>query len=430
MPILLCAPEGAAAADLVRTLARELDVVHLADAAEALAACREFLPVAAVLPMPWPARGCAAAPAPTLEFLRAHGRRLTAIVYGDRLPIEAEYRARAAGAVAVLDASRPDFATTLRRLLADVVHTYRMRLEEEQALASLFAAHGLVGASAEMQEVFRRALKASHFRGLPVLLTGGPGTPRGRVASAIHHFDPLRHRRPFFALDCRQLTQALHDAGRDSPDRSLRGQLRAGWQNLLRAADGGTLFLDQVDQLRPELQDALAEGAQARSPAAADEGIRVIGGTERSPDELQSLESFRRDLAEWLGLFRIALPGLKGHSDDIAAQARRVLRLFQAGREHVVLDLAPEALDVLQRLPWEENTRQLERTVRDALIGGPRGPLLRRDELPAWVAETARRLPPPPDAEDAAPRRWPAPLLEQRLEEFERRLLRVLGSRL
>ncbi len=421
IPILLCAPDEVFAADLVRTLARDLDVVPLGDVASVADSCRHSLPVAVVLPMSWPSGD-----SPTLEFLRAFGRRTAAVVYGGRLPAAVVYQALAAGAARVLAADAPGFAEDLRRLLAEVVHDKRLRMEDQQALARLFAEFGLAGASADMQEVFRRALKGSHFRDLPVLISGPPGSPRGRLAAAIHSFDPKRGRRPFFSLDCADLARVLADAA--EPDRAAGGKALAGWCDLFRAADGGTLFLDRVDQLDAELQAALLEWSRSGRPAAAaDEAardVRVIAGTEGSLEDAVAEGGFPAQLAEWLQLFRVALPPLSGHPEDIAAQARRALRAYQAGRERVALDFEPATLAALRRLPWEGNTRQLERAVRDALKGKGPGTLLRLDALPDEVRRAARELPPESET-GAAP---DDPYLEQTLEEYERRLLRSLGS--
>jgi two-component system response regulator HupR/HoxA len=313
-----------------------------------------------------------------------------------------------------------------------VVHDYRQRLEEQQALALLFSEYGLVGPSTDMQEVFRRALKASHFRDLPAVIVGGSGTPRGRLAVAIHNFDPQRNRRPFFSLDCTDLAKVLVDSAKREPDRASRTAL-SGWCGLFRAADGGTLFLDRVSELAPELQTALLGWSRSGRPApdAADvvRGVRILAGDERPLDEAAAAGRLLPALATWLGLFRIELPALRGHPEDVAAQARRALRTYQTGRERVVLDFHPEALALLQRLLWAGNTRQLERTVRDALAHKERGTLLRLAELPAWVHEAPRDLPPARDGSDDAPARAEVPYQEWKLEEFERRLLRSVAGR-
>ena len=165
-----------------------------------------------------------------------------------------------------------------------------------------------------MRDVFRRALKANRFQNLPVLIEGEKGTPKHRLAAAILYLDPARIRRPFFALSCEGLGRVLGN---------LPGQETASaeqWQQLLRAAHGGTLFLDDIGVLDRELQPILL--AAARRPAE----LRVITATEQPFDDLVRQGVLAEELAEWLGVFRIPLPSLRGRPEDIAAQARHALR--------------------------------------------------------------------------------------------------------
>jgi DNA-binding NtrC family response regulator len=394
------------------------------------------LPLAVVLPLSPPAEGERAEAGSVWAFLRAFGRRTSVFLYGSRQPAEACREALQAGAQWVLNADAPGFVAELRERLVQLGRDVLLRLEEQRARAALFAERGLVGASAAWQEVFRRAILASQFRELPVLIVGGRGTPRFRLAAAIHDFDPRRSGRPFFALDCAGLGEVLAgDGGR----REGPVDVVERWQALLAAADGGTVFLDRVPELDAPLQGPLLSAVQAglARPDGGEEPrtpVRFIAAAPRLLDEAAGAGRLDAELGHWLGLFRIEVPALCGRHNDIAAQARHALRMLQAGRERAVTDFDPAALEALQGLPWEGNTRQLERTIREALAAKERGTLLRLEDLPGWVREASRervRRAAGPQGPESEERQGPAETspLDQGLEEYDRQLLDALLRR-
>jgi DNA-binding NtrC family response regulator len=420
-PILFGAPPGVRAGAVAELLARDYEVLRTADLAAAFQECRQRLPAAVVLPF-----DAGTGEEEVLRFLRAYGRRTPVFLYVEEgtPPEEAAQRALTAGAREVLDATAPDFGAELRRRLARLLGDQRLRHAEEHARAKLLARHNVVGASPAMHDVFRRAITANQFDNLPVLIEGEPGTPRRRVASAVLYLDPTRVRMPFFALGCAELGGVLD---------KLRGLGRADartvaeqWRGLLRAASGGTIFLDAIGALKPDLQRTLVEVMCRRPPA-----LRVIATTERPAEELVATGRLDAELAAWFGLFRIPLPPLRGRPEDIAAQARHVLD--SAGAESAT-DFGPGVIEALQRLPWEGNTAQLEGVLLRALTDTKRGTVLRLDDLPAWVHPAGPHAPPPrpvPHPGDAAGAEGlvtgvPLGLIA---DEFERRALRTLLSR-
>jgi DNA-binding NtrC family response regulator len=419
MPILFGGPSGVRAGAVAERLARDYEVLRTADLASALRECRRRRPVAAVLPFP---RG--AAEGEVLSFLLEQGRQTAVFLYTEAgpAPAGAAYRVLAAGARGLLDAAAPDFGDDLGRRLTRLVRDLRVRHDEDQARARLFAAHDLVGASPAMRDVFRRAIKANQFTDLPVLIEGEKGTPVRRLVSAILYLDPTRVRMPFFALNGNDLGRMLENL------RDLGGAkaptVPEQWQELLRAARGGTIFLDRVGWLDAELQRGLLEVVRRR-PAE----VRVIVATERPADELVDTGALDPELWSWLSLFRIPLPPLRGRPEDVAAQALHVLDTHAGDGTARVTAFGPGALERLGRLPWEGNTTQLETVLRQALTAKGRGSTLDLDDLPAWVREVSPEGPPPEPVPH--PGDWVDEecALDLAADDYERRLLRALMSR-
>jgi DNA-binding NtrC family response regulator len=290
---------------------------------------------------------------------------------------------------------------------------------EDHSLAMLFARHDLAGSSPAMRDVFRRALKATQFTHLPVLIEGERGTPKRRLVSAILHLDPTRVRTPFFALDGRDIGRILGAPGGGKPP-----ALPEPWQRLLRAGRGGTVFLDNVAALGRDWQRALAEAICLRPS-----DLRLIAATERPVEDLIDEGILDEKLASWLTLFRIQLPPLRGRPEDVEAQARHALRAAAADGASAVTHFAPGVLDLLRRLPWEGNTAELEAVLR-AAGANARGPALGLDDLPVWVRQW------PADASLPEPLPHTGDFADDDLEmnatavEFERRVLRALLSHL
>ncbi len=404
LPIVVAAPPGARGGAVADLLARDQDVLRAADVASALRECRRSRAVAAVLPFPGGAED------EVLRFLGERGRRTAVFLYTEpgQAAAGAE-RVLSAGARGVTDAAAPDFADDLCRRLTGLVRRRRLRDEEDRALAALFARFELAGRSPAMRDVFRRALKASRFADLPVLVEGARGTPKRRLVSAILHLDPARAPTPFIALDGRDAGRILGSAAGDP------------WQALLRAGRGGTVFLDRVEALLPEWQRALA-AVICRRPA----GPRVIAATERPADELVADGVLDAELCMALSLFRVPLPSLGGRPEDVAAQALRLLRAAATEEAPPATGFEPGLLDRLGRLPWPGNTAELEGVLRPALAGARGRPLCLEDQ-PApvrdWPADAPlpEPVPHPGGGDDDTPADVAA--------EFERRLLRSLLSR-
>src|SRR5581483_8743505 len=103
--------------------------------------------------------------------------------------------------------------------------------------------------SAAMRDVFRRAIKASHFSDLPVMILGETGTGKQRLAESIHALDPRRRDRPFITVNCSALSKTLAESELFGHSKGAFSGASGERKGLFRAADGGTLMLDEIDEL-------------------------------------------------------------------------------------------------------------------------------------------------------------------------------------
>jgi anti-anti-sigma factor len=446
-PVVLYDPQAERAGRLVEALQQGLSVVHLADLGVLADYCRKHTTAAAVLPLSEAAGG--GLDPGIADFLRLHGRQFAIVVYADtqHTPLATYCQALAAGARQVVNEAQPDFPVELRRTLTRLVRDHTARVREEAHLTDVFARQGLIGRSPALRDVFARVLKAAYFSDLPVLILGETGTGKQLVAEAIHRLDPRRRDRPFLTLNCSAISKGLAESalfGHTKGAFSGAAQERLG---LFRAAEGGTLLLDEIGELDLEMQPKLLRVLQERRllPVGADlehaVDVRIIAATNRPLGTMVAEKKFRQDLFQRLNVFQIRIPPLRERPEDIEPQARHFLAAYQPGPQPGVTDFGPHVRQILRHLPWEGNTRQLENVIREALAHKDHGNLLQVEDLPRWTLEALVETAPAATAELPAtpfPSATEDPLqalaqtayergstLHQALAEYERQLLQV-----
>jgi Nif-specific regulatory protein len=229
-----------------------------------------------------------------------------------------------------------------------------------------------------------------------VLLRGESGTGKEVVARALHDAGP-RASRPFVAVSCAALPEALLESELFGHERGAftgAAQARPGRFEL---ADGGTLFLDEVGELPVAaqvkllrvLQERQFERVGGRKTLTVD--VRLVAATNRDLEAAVQEGTFRLDLYHRLQVVELTLPPLRERRDDILPLARHLLAELEAehGRR---LSLAPSAEALLQAQPWPGNVRQLRNALERAVVS------LSCDRAEAsdlaWLAAEARQATP------------------------------------
>jgi DNA-binding NtrC family response regulator len=229
--------------------------------------------------------------------------------------------------------------------------------------------------------------------GFTVLVLGETGTGKELVAQAIHR-QSQRRDRPFIALDCGAIPEALleselfgHEKGAfTGADRKKQGQFHL--------AEGGTIFLDEVGNLPLGLQAKLLRVLESRQVQAVGAArstaidIRFVAATN---DDLQARASdgrFRPDLYFRLAQYTIALPPLRERKGDIPHLAQRFLEEVAVELRKPVQALAPDALALLDRQDWAGNVRELRNAIRQAVLE-TEGTVLPRAVMARFVGRAA-----------------------------------------
>jgi two-component system, NtrC family, response regulator len=222
----------------------------------------------------------------------------------------------------------------------------------------------VVGQSPRMRTVFDfvRLIADSESN---VLIVGETGTGKETVASLIHHAS-RRRRKPFVAVSCAILTETLIES-------ELFGHERGAFTGAIRdhagrfeTAEGGTIFLDDIDDVPRAIQVKLLRVLQNRTiervggTRAIPIDVRVITGSKRSLQQMAGEGLFREDLFYRLNVVPIWLPPLRERREDIPALTDHFLRRFFAGRGGEIPALSPVVRQAFDRYGWPGNVRELE----------------------------------------------------------------------
>jgi DNA-binding NtrC family response regulator len=230
---------------------------------------------------------------------------------------------------------------------------------------------GIVGTSAKIQDVLRMVSRLKDIR-TPVLVTGESGTGKELVARAIHFRGPLAPM-PFIAVDCGALVPTLMESELFGHEKgAFTGALKSK-AGLFQAANGGTIFLDEIGELPLELQAKLLRVLQEKEvrPVGSNQkvavDVRVIAATNRELEEAYRAGTFRKDLYFRLNVVTVHLPSLRERRSDIPQLVHSFLDRY-APRENIQVSAA--AMKSFLQYEWPGNVRELENCIARALALG------------------------------------------------------------
>ena len=260
----------------------------------------------------------------------------------------------------------------------------------QEVMEDRYGVHKIVGRSRAIRDVLLMVERAAPSRST-VLITGESGTGKELVARAIHYTSP-RKDKPFVSVHCMALNPGVLESelfGHEKGSFTGAGAMRRG---RFEQTDSGTMFLDEIAELTPDLQVKLLRVLQERRFERVGGGeeievdIRVVAATNKDLATLVEKGTFRDDLYYRLNVVQVPLPPLRERREDIPLLVAHFVEKVCTDNSMRPKPFSTKALNYLTGYEWPGNMRQLENVVESCLVLVP-GNVIDVDNLPAEIRD-------------------------------------------
>jgi DNA-binding NtrC family response regulator len=363
-----------------------------------------------------------------LSLLKVMGREHSATVvimltgYGT---IESAVEALRLGASDYL--TKPVVDAELRLSVERAIRQQALVAENHRLKSTLDGRLGMdsiVGSDARMRRIYELIGAVAPSR-TTVLMTGESGTGKSLIARAIHQHSSRRDA-TFVELSCGSIPETLLESELFGHVKGAFTGAHADKVGRFKAADGGTIFLDEINSASPGMQLKLLRVLQERrfepvgSTQTIEVDVRVILASNQSLEDLVAEGRFRQDLYYRINVVTIELPPLRDRVGDIPLLAERFLATHAAELGKQITGISREAMDALCRYDYPGNVRELQNIMERAAVLARR-PTIDVGELPSMLVDedVSRRRRPGSNETDA----WTPMALTDALREPERRII-------
>ncbi len=277
-----------------------------------------------------------------------------------------------------------EFLLTIRRALnysdlLDEVQNLRTKLSDTPVS---LASSELIGSSAKMQEIFKTVGRVAGTDAT-VLIQGESGTGKELIADAIQRHS-LRSEKPFIKVNCGGLPEMLLESEMFGHEKGAFTGAISRREGRFELANGGTIFLDEINNMPPTLQMKLLRVLQHRTfervggKETLTVDVRILAATNKDIEGEVKAGRFREDLYYRLNVVHIVIPPLREHLEDIPLLVEHFLNRYASGRRVV---LSKEATQRVRTHTWPGNVRELENVIQRALVMA-QGSVITMDDLP------------------------------------------------
>ena len=311
-----------------------------------------------------------------LQLLREQGQHIPLIILTGYATIEHAVAAIKAGASDYI--TKPLQPEQLDHAVTQALELARLKRENDalrHEVMTIRTERAIIGKSAAIRQALQTVATAAPTRAT-VLLLGESGTGKELFARAIHDQSDRAHE-PFIRLNCAAMPEGLVES-------ALFGHEKGAFTGAIKRVEGaferahkGTLLLDEISEMRLDLQAKLLRVLQEQEfervggTTTLKVDVRIIATTNR--DLAQSVErgEFRQDLFYRLSVLPIRIPALRERPEDVAVLAHHFAQRAAADLKREITAIAPDAIALLQRYDWPGNVRELQHAVERAVILTP-----------------------------------------------------------
>jgi len=264
-----------------------------------------------------------------------------------------------------------EFLLTIKRALeySELLNEIKLLRDQVQDISSTVTSDQIIGRSPQMQEIFKLIGKVA-LSDTTVLIQGGSGTGKELIADAIQRHS-LRRDKPYIKVNCGALSESILESEIFGHEKGSFTGATSQRMGRFELADGGTIFLDEINNMPLSLQVKLLRILQKQpfyrvggeTPIKVD--VRIITASNRIVEDDVKAGKLREDLFYRLNVVRINLPPLVDRKQDIPYLVDYFLKKHSNGRS---LTVSPEMLERLSKYEWPGNIRELENTIQRAAV--------------------------------------------------------------
>ncbi|UFJ41736.1 sigma-54 dependent transcriptional regulator [Brevibacillus humidisoli] len=354
------------------------------------------------------------------EFLPLYPQKVFILMtaYGD---VESAVTAMKAGAFdyIVKPAKMDVIEIAIKRASEWLEMKYENQLLKEK-LENTASAYEMVSFSPVMKRILQIVERVANTDAT-VLLHGESGTGKSMLARIIHNLS-ARNKEPFVSINCAAIPEQLLESELFGYEKGAFTGANTSRQGKFEAANGGTIFLDEIGDISASLQAKLLQVTQEKTfmrlgsniPKQVD--VRIISATNRDLKKMVEQGTFREDLYYRLNIVDLFIPPLRERRDDIPFFVEQFLEK-QRKRYAKRYEISPELMNVLMEYDWPGNVRELENALERAVVLCS-GEKLSIDDFPREIKEVKHE---PDDQRDYT--YDPGRSLPEQLDEIEKRFI-------
>jgi len=323
--------------------------------------------------------------------------------------------------------TKPFNMDEVKIVIAKALENLKLKEELEylRKISSSFFENEFLGESKAKRELKEKVERIAEAHVSSILITGESGVGKEVIARNIHqmmHGAELSSSVPFIAINCSALPDTLLESELFGYEKGAFTDARRSKKGLIEVADGGTLLLDEIGEMKISLQSKLLRVLEERT-------VRRIGGQEEIPVEVTVIAitnrdlyeavkegAFRMDLYYRLNAFSVAVPPLRERKEDIPILANHFLAAFAKDYNRAVAGFSPEAERIMAAYPWPGNVRELKNVVQGIVVL-KNVSIIMPEHLPAEISGLAKC----PDSADRG--RYTLPDEGISLDAFEKDLI-------
>jgi DNA-binding NtrC family response regulator len=279
--------------------------------------------------------------------------------------------------------SKPFDLDRLRVIAQNALDRHELRQEVEfhrKESVKKYGFHRIVGPSRKLKEVVEIARKVARSEATTVMLQGESGTGKDLLALAIH-YESSRNTRPFIPINCTALPEELLESELMGHEKGAFTDAKTAKKGLFEVADGGTVFLDEIGDMKPGLQAKLLRFIENKTfrrvgghrDISVD--VRIVAATNKNLEELVRTEKFREDLYFRLNVIPIRIPPLRERPEDILPLMDHFLSEFSREFKRPSLGISEGAKRQMLSYGWPGNVREMRNVIERAIILGAGGPV-------------------------------------------------------